>query len=255
MTSPYPHDPDEHILQMPHKKKRSVVDASYRFESRNPIYRMNAWLLRQVALIVLPIWAKLACQYRVIGRKNLRKVRHQGAVLIINHVYFLDVPIACGCAIRDRKVRYVTLGENMDIPVAGRIIKILGGIPLGSNFSGAKAFQRTVVNLLKRRKLVLFCAESSLWPRYRGIRPFHRGGFVAAVQAGAPVVPMVITFSDGWFGRPKLTMTVGEPISSTGKTAKALCEETHRVFEKIAQDFYGPEYDPDMEPEADSSCG
>ena len=137
MTSPYPHDPDEHILQMPHKKKRSVVDASYRFESRNPIYRLNAWLLRQVALIVLPIWAKLACQYRVIGRKNLRKVRHQGAVLIINHVYFLDVPIACGCAIRDRKVRYVTLGENMDIPGAGRIIKMLGGIPLGSNFSGA----------------------------------------------------------------------------------------------------------------------
>lgn len=110
MTSPYPHDPDEHILQMPHKKKRSVVDASYRFESRNPIYRLNAWLLRQVALIVLPIWAKL-------------------------------------------------------------------------------------------------------------------------------------------------TMTVGEPIPSTGKTAKALCEETHRVFEKIAQDFYGPEYNPDMEPEADSSCG
>ena len=34
MTSPYPHDPDEHILQMPHKKKRSVVDASYRFETR-----------------------------------------------------------------------------------------------------------------------------------------------------------------------------------------------------------------------------
>lgn len=255
MTPHYPRDPDEHILRMPHKKTRSVIDASYAFESRNPIYRLGAWLLRQVALLVLPIWATFACHYRIVGRKNLKKVRGRGAVLIINHVYFLDVPIACGCAIRNRKVRYVTLGENMDIPVAGRIIKMLGGIPLGSNFSGVKAFQRTVADLLKRHKLVLFCAEGSLWPFYRGIRPFHRGGFVSAVQAKAPVVPMVITFSDGRHGRQKLTMTICNPIPSEGKSAKTLCDETRRVFEETACAFYGPDYDPTAETESGTSCG
>ena len=255
MIPAYPHDPDAHILHMPHKKKRSVIDASYDFESRNPFSLLGAWLLRQVALLVLPVWAKFACRYRIVGRKNLKQVRGRGAVLIINHVYFLDVPIACACAIRTRKVRYITLGDNMDIPVAGRIIKMLGGIPLGSNFSGVKAFQRTVVNLLKHRKLVLFCAESSLWPYYRGIRPFHRGGFSVAVQANVPVVPMVITFSEGRRGRQQLTMTIREPISSDGKSVKTLCDETHQVFEETARAFYGPDYDPATYLETDVSSG
>lgn len=248
----YPRDPNEHILHVPHKKKRSFIDASYRFENHNLFYQLYAGLLRGLALLVLPIWAKFACHFRIKGRENLKKVKGQGAVLIMNHVYFLDIPIAC-CTAASRKVRYVTLGENLDIPVAGSIIKALGGIPLASNFAGMKAFHRTVVDLLSRGKLVLFCAESALWPYYRGIRPFHRGGFIAAVQAHVPVVPLVITFEDRRRGRPRLIMTVGEPIPSQGKNAKALCEETHQVFEDMTRAFYGPEDEENERPTV--SCG
>ena len=248
----YPRDPNEHILHVPHKKKRSVIDASYRFENHNLFYQLYAGLLRGLALVVLPVWAKFACHFRIKGRENLKKLKGQGAVLIMNHVYFLDIPIAC-CAAASRKVRYVTLGENLDIPVAGSIIKALGGIPLASDFAGMKAFHRTIVDLLGRKKLVLFCAESALWPYYRGIRPFHRGGFIVAAQAKAPVVPLVITFEDRKRGRPRLIMTVGEPIPSEGKNAKSLCEETHRVFEDMTRTFYG--HGAEEDEQAGASCG
>ena len=239
MTGQYPRDPDRHILHMPLKKDRSVIDDTYYHKKRGPLYRLYTVALRGLALVLLPIWAKWDCRYRIVGRENFKKVRGQGAVLILNHVHFLDVPIACGCAIRTRKVRYVTLGENMDIPVAGSLLRALGGIPLGGTVSGVKEFRRIVTHLLERRKLVLFCAESALWPYYQGIRPFHRGGFVCAVRAGVPVIPMVITFDQTDRKRPRLIMTIGEPIPSDGKSARSLCDETHRFFEDTARRFYG----------------
>lgn len=234
----YPSSPDEHMLHMRHREKHIPIDASYSFEETGLLYQLSAAALRALALLVLPIWARFAVDYRIIGRENLRFLENRGAILIANHVHFLDAPIICSCLSQTRKIRYITLGENMDIPVAGPIIKALGGIPLPDSLGGMRSFRRVVDDLLGRGKWVLFMAEGALWPYYRGIRAFHKGGFSFAARNQVPVVPLVYTFEEGAFSRERMVLTIGKPIEPDGRTAEQLLEVTQHYFEETAAAFY-----------------
>lgn len=233
----YPASPDEHMLHVRRRETHLPIDADYAFEESGLLYRLAAAALRGLALLVMPIWAHFAADYRIVGRENLRELEGRGAVLVANHVYFLDAPIICACLSPARKIRYVTLGENMDIPFAGPIMKALGGLPLPDTPGGMRAFRRTVDDLLGRGKWVLFLAEGALWPHYRGIRPFRKGGFSFAVRNQVPVLPLVYTFEEGALGRERIVLTVGRPIEP-GTSAGKLCERTQQYFEETAAAFY-----------------
>ncbi len=232
---------DEHILKMPHKKRRSQLDGQYLYEDRRLLPLLHGAALRGLALTVMPVWARLAVDYRIVGMEHLRALDGQGAILVANHVHFLDAPILCACLHPARKIRYIMLGENVDIPVVGGIIKALGGIPIPDNLEGMKAFTRTIYRLLDEKKLLLFFPEAVLWPHYRGVRKFHKGCFTYAVRRHVPVLPMMYTFEQTAAGRERLVLTIAPAISSEGKTPQALLEETHACFARHMQAFYGPE--------------
>jgi 1-acyl-sn-glycerol-3-phosphate acyltransferase len=65
---------------------------------------------------------------------------------------------------------------------------------------------------------LMFYPEGGTW-RSPGLRPFHMGAFIVAVESGLPVVPVAVAGtrsvfrSDSWFPRPgRVRVTVGEPI-------------------------------------------
>ena len=93
-------------------------------------------------------------------------------------------------------------------------------------------------DLLGRGKWVLFMAEGALWPYYRGIRAFHKGGFSFAARNQVPVVPLVYTFEEGAFSRERMVLTIGKPIEPDGRTAEQLLEVTQHYFEETAAAFY-----------------
>ncbi|MDD5603808.1 MAG: lysophospholipid acyltransferase family protein [Eubacteriales bacterium] len=211
--NPYPDDPGTHMVNLRHKRKRTVFDGRYSYECNNVFFLIFALFIRMLALAVIPVWAKAVSGYRISGRQNLRKVRGSGVVIIANHVHHLDAPLICGCMNRFRKTRIISLSENFDIPVVGKLIRALGAIPLGGDFAGRQKFNKTIEKLLKKKKHVLFFAEGALWPYYKGIRPFRSGGFRFAARLGVPVLPVVIVFEGMKVGgREKLRLHVGRPL-------------------------------------------
>ena len=224
--NPYPDDPGTHMVNLRHKRKRTVFDGRYSYECNNVFFLIFALFIRTLALVVIPVWAKAVSGYRISGRQNLRKVRGSGVVIIANHVHHLDAPLICGCMNRFRKTRIISLGENFDIPVVGKLIRALGAIPLGGDFAGRQKFNETIEKLLKKKKHVLFFAEGALWPYYKGIRPFMSGGFRFAARLGVPVLPVIIVFegAEGG-GRKRLRLHVGRPlmpeeVAGTGASAE-----------------------------------
>ncbi len=227
------------MIKMRHKKKKSVIGRDYQFEENGMIYQSLAVLLRLIGLLVIPVWAKVASGYRISGKQNLAGVKHRAAILIANHVYFLDAPIICACVNRMKKTRIISLGENMDIPVVGHLIKALGAIPLADTKSGMVKFSETVSHLLDRGKHILFFAEGALWPYYHGIRPFRSGGFLFAVKKQVPVVPVILLFDKVRGGRERLRIHICEPIMPEGMSVAGLKEKTRQCFEEHAAQFYG----------------
>ena len=99
-----------------------------------PVLRAYARSQRPVASRAGQVW----CGYRIRGREHARQVRGRGVVVVANHVHPLDCITICGCLFRLRRTRFVTLTENLDIPVLGPLIRAYGGLPITETASGTR---------------------------------------------------------------------------------------------------------------------
>ena len=241
----WPDDPTHHIMTPP--KKRKKISDDYKYRRRNPIYKFNSWLLRVLALIFLPIGNFWRYRFRVKGIRNLRQVRRKGCIVVANHVLNMDAGIICSSIFSNRKLHFIILGENATIPVAGKIITALGGVPIADDIKGTKKFMKYCGWLLKKKKPILVFPEKALWHGYKGIRPFDKGAFNLAVNNNVPVLPIVITLKNR--GKKKerqkyKTYFHIKPVlqaseeGSKGWQVEDLCNRTHQVFEQTAKEFY-----------------
>lgn len=242
----WPDDPHAHIMKPP--KKRKELDYSYKYEHKNIFYKAWSFFLRVLALIFLPIGNYNVYRFKIKGRKNLRKLRKTGFVAVSNHVLHMDAAIIASSIFNLRKCYFIMLGENSTIPVAGSIMKALGGIPIASNTSGTVKFFSYCNKLLKKKKPILIFPEVAMWHGYKGIRPFETGGFRLAIKNNVPVLPIVITlkYRNKKKTRYKAFFNICEPIypdkTLQGKPASSeLAERTRQVFIAESQKFYKAE--------------
>jgi len=235
----YPTSFDQHILECKHNKNHTLIDKNYKYIRKNPFYNLGAGILRVLALLLLPFWTKPYTHYKIKGKENIKGLKKKGVIIVSNHVHSTDSPIIATRIFGwGRKVRIVTLSENIDIPIAGDLIKALGVLPLGDTLGGMKKFKQTIDKLLAQNKPVLFFPEAALWPYYRGIRPFHKGAFVFAVNDDVPILPIISTFITRKNGKQKMIVNILPPIYPEGKTFTELQEYTQKYCEDFANNFY-----------------
>lgn len=114
----------------------------------------------------------------------------RSAVIIANHPSLLDVVFAMGSMPR---LTYVAKASWMASPLVGRMLRACGhiGSPRGKTpADGAIALQRMIDALEKGRTLLVF-PEGTRSPR-RGMWPFHRGAFEAAIRTKSPIMQYVL---------------------------------------------------------------
>lgn len=241
----WPDDPTHHILTPP--KKRKVISDDWKYRRRSPFYKLESWILRIIALIFLPIGNFWRYRFAIRGRKYVRKIKHKGALVVANHVLNMDAAIISSSIFRSKKLNFIILGENATIPIAGKLITALGGIPIADDIKGTKKFYSYCGWLLRKRKPILVFPEKALWHGYKGIRPFDKGAFTLATKNNKPVLPVVITLKNRKTRRGsqkyRVYFNIQPPIypnsELTGSVqAQDLCDRTHQVFEEKAQEFY-----------------
>jgi len=113
-----------------------------------------------------------------------------GAVVVANHASFVD-SLALLLAL-DGPVTFAA-GEVLEAQrVAGPFLRRIGVVFVGGGDTRrAAAAIGTLTEAVRAGRTVVFFPEGGLAPA-PGIRRFHRGGFLVAVGAGAPVVPVAI---------------------------------------------------------------
>ncbi len=239
----WPDNPHKHLMTPP--KKRKDLDYSYKYEKKNPFYKLWSFFLRILALIFIPIINHYAYRFKITGKKNLRKLRKTGFVAVSNHVLHMDAAIIASSIFNTRKCYFIMLGENSTIPVAGSILRSLGGVPIASDTSGTMKFLNYCNKLIKKKKPILIFPEVAMWHGYKGIRPFEGGGFRLATSNNVPVLPIVITlkYRNKKKTRYKAYFKICDPIYPNTKlkgklSAMELTERTHDVFVKENQNFY-----------------
>ena len=187
---------NEEFIHNIQKKHKTKVNENYKYEIKNPFIKLWSGFLRMIALIVLVPFCYIFQHLRIVNKKNYHKVKKDGCIVINNHCILLDSVMIASCLSKSKKVHQWSLQSNMDVPVAGKLIRCLGTIPIPEgNPRAMRTFMNEVERMLNEKKVVHICPEGSLWPEYKGLRTFKLGAFHFACKTNKPIVPVVYTFT------------------------------------------------------------
>nr|WP_162990685.1 lysophospholipid acyltransferase family protein [Maliibacterium massiliense] len=214
--------------------------------SKRPLTRaLCALFFYGVAMPLLYVFDALFFGLRVRGRRHLRALKKTGAVIVCNHVHYLDCTFV-GIALLMRRGLYVSLEQNFHLPVAGVLIRMLGATPLPAQLKALRGFMQEMVSQVRAGRLVCIYPEGWLIPYCDHLRPFKAGPFAIAVEADAPVVPLVITPCSRrgiWRlkRKPCFIIRVGAPLypahtHSPRADARTLLERTREAMARMLGD-------------------
>lgn len=148
-----------------------------------------AW--RGFAHFVMYIYENIILGVKFYGCENVPN--SGGAVVICNHVHYLDCTLVDRCLLWRRNY-FTTLETNFKIPVVRHLIRWLGAIPIPTTPGKQKRFLGSVTEAIAEGSFVSVYPEGILYPYYKGTRKFRNGAFHIAKRAECPIIPMVISF-------------------------------------------------------------
>ena len=202
-----------------------------------PFDRDRYWVglfFRKIGVVTAtlnPLW-----RFRVAG--NLGIDPRRPYVAVANHESFVDILLISHLP---WEMKWLSKVEIMRIPVLGWNMRLAGDVPVerGTRRSGVKAMLRCR-ELLGRKMSVIIFPEGTRSPTDE-LLPFKDGAFRLAVDAGVPILPLVVTGSRTalakhvWrVGRSEALVRVLSPIETTGLTAADVPALRDRVRDIIA---------------------
>ncbi len=184
----------------------------------------NDWwfdILTFPAFLLAGFFCFLAARFfglRTKGRKNLRKMRKQGCIVVSNHCHYFDSVFASYRHFPG-KLFITVVQRNIEVPVARTIQRILRALPIPSSPVGFKMITGPIGEVLKKGHNVLFLPEGELVVNSQTIHRFRPGAFYQSWIHQVPIIPFVyILKRRRLFGRElappwlRFTQVIGEPV-------------------------------------------
>lgn len=187
-------------------------------------------------------------QFRLTGTENVP--RSGGALVVMNHIGFFDFTYA-GFAAKPqgRYVRFMAKAEVFAHPVGGPLMRGMHHIPV-DRAAGAGAFD-VAVQALRDGEVVGVFPEATISSSFE-LKAFKSGAARMALEAGVPVLPMVIWGSQRvWTKRaPKhlgrtrtpISVDIGAPIEPTGSALELtnlVKDRMQTQLERVRADYPG----------------
>lgn len=198
---------------------------------------VTCYLFYQVPVFVVRflMWIVTHTMYRV-KHKNLHHLPEQGGALIVcNHVSYMDALLLSGAY--PRLIRFVMQEEYANLPPIRRFLKRAGVIPISATNRGSirRAFSQVEQDLSDGHIVCIF-PEGHLSDDGE-IKEFMRGMDIILRRSPVPVIPMALKGLWGSYfsrynghackGRPtrfwsKIEIEAGEPVMPEYATASAM---------------------------------
>ncbi len=171
-------------------------------------------LLYPVARAFAFFYCRIILRMRIVNRHLLRDVpKEKGVFLYCNHTQpigdvFTPV-LLCG-----KKHPYIIASPaNLGIPVIGRLLPILGILPIPQDAARMRLFLDAVKKRAAAGHCIVVYPEAHVWPYFTGIRPYAATSFQFPVQNDAPVYVATSTYQKRRLGKkPKTTVYVDGPF-------------------------------------------
>ncbi len=172
------------------------------------------------------LFAAEGLRFTVTGAEHIP--RDGGAVIVMNHLSYLDFAYAGLAALPSRRhIRFMCKDTIFEHPIAGPLMRGMKHIPVDRESGSASL--RAALTALKAGELVGVFPEATISRSFE-LKDFKSGAVRMAQAARVPIIPLVLWGSQRvWTkGRPKrlgrtripITLSVGAPITPA-RTDKA----------------------------------
>lgn len=179
---------------------------------------------------------------------GLEKIPMEPSVFMANHQSYFDV--LCLIAYLPRPVRFVAKHILKYIPILGQWMWLTGHIIIErENPKQAFSALDKAAEKIRKGTSVLVFPEGTRSPDHK-LGDFKKGGFVLALKAGVPIVPVSITGTQSMMPKGKYSFTrskgvrikIGEPIP----TQDFSLEKKQELMQKVKTAMIAG-FDPDSE--------
>ncbi|HEV7933516.1 MAG TPA: lysophospholipid acyltransferase family protein [Actinomadura sp.] len=194
------------------------------------------------------VFRVLGLRFRVEGAE--RVPREGGAVLVSNHVSYLDFIFAgFGAYPARRFVRFMAKNEVFANKVSGPLMRGMHHIPV-DRAAGAASY-RAALNALKDGEIIGVFAEATI-SRSFTVKDIKTGAIRMAAASGVPMIPMAVWGGQRLWtkGRPRrlfqrkvpITILVGEPMhpkrgDDFDAVAKELRDRMTELLDKAQREY------------------
>jgi 1-acyl-sn-glycerol-3-phosphate acyltransferase len=209
------------------------------------------WVYRPVLRVALAFFRVLGFRFTIAGVEHIPKTG--GAVLASNHVSYFDFMfVGLAAHHRGRRlVRFMAKKEVFDHSVSGPLMRGMHHIPVDRS-AGLEAYH-LAVEALQQGELVGVFPESTISRAYVP-RPFKSGAARMAIQAGVPLLPVVVWGGHRvWTSGRKPQLRRGVPIvievgpalevpadASAADLSAALYEAVTALADKVQRSYPAP---------------
>jgi len=181
------------------------------------LYTVGAWGVR-LGLFLSGI------RYVAAGTEHVRPER--AAVYAVNHASNVEPPILFD-ALRPLfpRLRILYKAELRKLPILTQAFDLVGFVPLerGNRDQSLPAIERAATALRAGNSFLIF--PEGTRSRTGDLLPFKKGGFIMAIKAQAPIVPVAITGARAamrkgspWIQPVVVKVAFGTPIETAGLT-------------------------------------
>ncbi len=160
-------------------------------------------------------------RYRVIGREQIP--RDRPVVFCSNHESNVD-PLVLFQALH-RRLHILYKAELSKLPILGPLLQLGGFVPVPreNRDEAFKAIERAAASIRGGNSFLIF--PEGTRSRTDQLLPFKKGGFIMALHAKAPIVPVAVhggraaMQKGSWIVRPvNVSVRIGEPVETADLT-------------------------------------
>ncbi|MBP5533415.1 MAG: 1-acyl-sn-glycerol-3-phosphate acyltransferase [Lachnospiraceae bacterium] len=190
------------------------IDGNYDYERRSGIKKfMNFFLYRIVMYPIVVLYALIVFRQKIVGKKKLKPFKGKGIFLYGNHTQPLGDALLQTRLTFPRRTYIIVHPNNLKVPVFGKMVPALGGLPIPDDKAAYKNFLAAVNGRVSEGNPLVIYPEAHIWPYYTGIRPFVDTSFLYPVNLQAPVFCFVNTYKKTRFRkRPKMVTYIEGPF-------------------------------------------